>query len=107
MPSTKPAHSRAHGQRRRSGSLRAALTLLGPLAILGVSACTTVEYVPITPECTPPPSPVLPEISKGDLWQSLGDESYRELEAYLNGLWAAYDEQAAMLDALCGTSSAE
>lgn len=72
------------------------------LLLMSLSACSTVEYIPITPECTPPPSPALPIIDKGDLWDSLGDESYRELEAYLNALWAAYDEQAAMLDALCG-----
>ncbi len=77
------------------------------IAALTLSACSAVEYLPITPECTPPPSPVLPLIDKGDLWQSLGDESYRELEAYLNGLWAYSDEQAAMLDALCATPQAE
>ncbi len=77
------------------------------IAALALSACTTVEYIPVTPQCTPPPSPALPEIQRGVLWDKLGDESYRELERYLNGLWSAYDEQAAMLDTLCATSQAE
>ncbi len=81
--------------------------LTSALLVIFVASCSTVEYVPITPECTPPPSPVLPSISRGQLWDALGDESYRELEAYLNGLWAYSDEQGAMLDALCATSSAE
>lgn len=74
------------------------------LATLGISACTTTEFVHVTPECTPPPQPVLPELSKGDLWESIGDDQYRRLELYINNLWAFSDEQSAMLTALCGDS---
>lgn len=77
-----------------------ALMVSGLLA-LSVTSCSTVEYIHVTPECTPPPSPVLPELSKGELWDKLGDAEYRRLESYINGLWAFSDEQGAMLDTLC------
>lgn len=71
------------------------------LLALSVASCSTVEYIHIQPDCTPPPSPVLPELSKGELWDELGDAEYRRLEAYINGLWAFSDEQGAMLQAMC------
>lgn len=77
-----------------------ALLLSAPLA-LSVASCTTVEYVPVNPQCTPPPQPALPELSKGELWESIGDEQYRVLERYINGLWAFSDEQGAMLKTIC------
>lgn len=77
-----------------------ALLLSAPLA-LSVASCTTVEYVPVNPQCTPPPSPALPELNKGELWDALGDERYRDVETYINALWAAYDERQAMLEELC------
>lgn len=77
-----------------------ALLLSVPLA-LSVASCSTVEYVHVTPQCSPPPSPVLPELSKGELWNNLGDSEYRRVEAYINGVWAYSDDQGAMLDALC------
>lgn len=79
----------------------AALLLSAPLAIFAVSGCTTTEYIHVTPECTPPPQPVLPEIDRGAMWSALGDTDYRALERYINGLWAFSDEQGAMLEALC------
>lgn len=77
--------------------------LLAPVlvATLGISACATTEFIHVTPECTPPPFPALPELSKGELWDKLGDGEYRRLEAYINGVWAFSDEQGAMLDTLC------
>lgn len=76
--------------------------LLAPaLLALSVASCTTTEYIHVTPECTPPPQPALPEIDRGDLWDKLGDGEYRRLEAYINGLWSYADEQGAMLDTLC------
>ncbi|SNY95558.1 hypothetical protein [Halomonas sp. hl-4] len=70
-------------------------------AIFAVSGCETTEYINVTPECTPPPQPVPPEIDQGELWDALGDERYRQLERYINGVWAFSDEQGAMLDSLC------
>ena len=78
-----------------------ALKVLALAALSVVSGCTTTEYIHVTPECTPPPQPVLPLIDQGELWDSLGDERYRELEHYINGVWAYADEQAAMLGELC------
>lgn len=77
--------------------------LLAPAlaALFAVSGCTTTEYIHVTPECTPPPQPALPEIDRGELWDALGDERYRQLERYINGVWAFSDEQGAMLDTLC------
>ena len=75
--------------------------IMSAALLLALSACSTVEYVEITPQCTPPPSPALPELSKGELWDALGDEQYRALERYVNGLWAYADEQGAMLEVLC------
>lgn len=71
------------------------------LVTLGVSGCTTTEYVHVNPQCTPPPLPVLPVVDMGNTWEKLGDAHYRQLERYINRLWAAYDEQAAMLEGLC------
>lgn len=76
--------------------------LLAPaLLALSVTSCTTTEYIHVTPECTPPPQPALPEIDRGELWDALGDDRYRQLERYINGVWAFSDEQGAMLDSLC------
>lgn len=77
--------------------------LLAPalLALFAVSGCTATEYIHVTPECTPPPQPALPEIDRGELWDALGDDRYRELERYINGVWAFSDEQGALLDSLC------
>lgn len=78
-----------------------ALLALALLATFAVSGCAT-EVIEVRPQCTPPSQPALPVIDRGELWDSLGDARYRELERYLNGLWGYADEQAAMLDALCG-----
>lgn len=77
-----------------------ALMASGLLA-LSVASCTTTEYIHVTPECSPPPKPVLPEIDRGKLWDALGDERYREVERYINGVWSYSDEQAAMLESIC------
>jgi len=49
----------------------------------------------------------MPGIDQGELWDSLGDDRYRELERYLNTLWGMYDESRAMLGELCGRSNRE
>ncbi|MFJ5538553.1 YdgH/BhsA/McbA family protein [Vreelandella titanicae] len=79
--------------------------LIPVIIAAALSGCSTVEYIHVTPECTPPPSPVLPELSKGELWDKLGDGEYRRLEAYINGVWAFSDEQGAMLEELCSDNS--
>ncbi len=79
-----------------------ALLALALAALFAVSGCTTTEYIHVTPECAPPPQPALPEIDRGELWDALGDDRYRQLERYINTLWAYSDEQAAMLSAICG-----
>ena len=79
-----------------------ALMIAGLLAIFAGSGCSTVEYVEVTPQCTPPSQPALPVIDQGELWDALGDARYRQLERYINGLWAFSDEQAALLQVLCG-----
>ena len=71
-------------------------------AALLLSACSTVEYVEVTPQCTAPTQPALPSIDRGSLWDALGDDSYRQLERYINRVWAWADEQAALLGELCG-----
>lgn len=70
--------------------------------IFAVSGCSTTEYVPITPECTPPSEPVLPAIDRGQLWDAVGDAQYRQIERYINTMWGYADEQSAMLRELCG-----
>ncbi|MGM0783886.1 MAG: hypothetical protein ACQEUM_07225 [Pseudomonadota bacterium] len=77
------------------------------VATFGVSGCATTEYREVRPQCSPPPEPSLPTIGRGELWDALGDERYRELERYLNALWGYADEQAAMLGELCGDSPAD
>tara|TARA_R110000850_G_scaffold202630_3_gene328634 strand:- start:4696 stop:4875 length:180 start_codon:yes stop_codon:yes gene_type:complete len=57
--------------------------------------------VHVAPECTIPPDPVLPNIDKGGFWDVAGDSLYRDVETYINALWAAYDERQAMLEELC------
>ena len=76
--------------------------LLAPaLLVLSAASCSTVEYIHVTPECTPPPQPALPEIDRGELWDAVGDAEYRRIESYINQLWAFSDEQGAMLEELC------
>lgn len=79
-----------------------ALAALGLVVIFAVSGCETTEYIEVRPQCTPPAQPALPAISRGDLWDQLGDARYRQLERYINGLWGYADEQAALLGELCG-----
>jgi hypothetical protein len=81
---------------RHSKTLATAL-----LTSWALSACSTVEYIEVTPQCTPPSQPALPSIDKGELWDALGDAQYRQLERYILQLWAFADEQTAMLDAIC------
>lgn len=71
------------------------------LVIFAVSGCVSTEYIPVTPQCTPPSEPVLPAIGRGQLWDTVGDAQYRQIERYINALWGYADEQAAMLEALC------
>ena len=78
------------------------IVALGLAALFAVSGCARTEYVEIRPQCTPPAKPALPLLEKGELWQALGDSQYRELERYINGVWAWADEQAALLGELCG-----
>ena len=78
-----------------------AIAGLGLAVILGVSGCATTEYVEVRPQCTPPAQPALPVVDRGELWDALGDAQYRELERYINGVWAWADEQAALLGELC------
>lgn len=78
-----------------------AALLISALAVVSVASCTTIEYVPITPTCTAPPNPVLPEIDRGELWDALGDKEYRQIETYITRLWAYTDEQSAILSELC------
>lgn len=81
---------------------RTSVLVVSALAvILGVSGCVSTEYIEVRPQCTPAPAPTLPAIDRGVTWELLGDERYRELETYINTLWAVHDEQAAMLDELC------
>lgn len=75
--------------------------LLPLLVAITLSACTTVEYVPVIAQCTPPTPPVLPNIDKGGFWDVAGDSLYRDVETYINALWAYADEQSAMLKELC------
>lgn len=82
------------------------LMIAALLAIFAGSGCTTTEYREVRPQCTPPSEPALPLIDRGELWDALGDDRYRELERYLNTLWGYADEQAAMLAKLCETSPA-
>ena len=77
------------------------IVALGLTVILGASGCARTEYIEIRPQCTAPSQPALPVISRGDLWDSLGDSDYRQLERYLNILWGYADEQAALLGELC------
>jgi hypothetical protein len=82
---------------RHSKTLATAL-----LTSWALSACSTVEYIEVTPQCAPPSHPALPSIDAGELWDALGDAEYRQLERYLNALWAFSDEQAALLSVVCG-----
>ena len=83
---------------------KAALLIFAPL-VLSVASCTTTEYIPIQPECTAPPKPVLPSIDRGRLWDDIGDERYRVIEQYIDRLWAYSDEQGAIIVQVCDEHS--
>lgn len=82
--------------------LRNVLLTASLLVILGASGCATPELVTLQPQCEPVVVPALPLLDRGELWQDLGDAQYRELERYISGLWSVIDEQAAVIDAVCG-----
>lgn len=78
------------------------LKILAPLALCAaVSACSSVEYIEVTPHCSPVVMPNLPVIDNGELWDVLGDERYREIEKYIDRLWGVVDEQAAIISEVC------
>lgn len=99
--------------------MRTVALLLLVLTATFVSGCAVpVKYIEVSPECVPPPEPATPRIDRGQLWDdlvelyrhrghdeatamTLGDTYYRRIELYINTLWGAYDEQAAMLRTLC------
>lgn len=80
-----------------------AVKILGPAALcVAVSGCASeprVEY--LQPDCPVIQRPALPELSRGRLWDALGDAEYRRLEAYVNGVWSIVDQQAAALEVVC------
>lgn len=82
--------------------MKIALLILGLMVISGVSGCSSTVYVPIQPQCTAPPKPVLPSIDRGRLWDDIGDERYRVIEQYIDRLWAYSDEQGAIIEEVCG-----
>lgn len=83
-------------------SMKSALLVSALTAIFAVSGCTATRYITVAPKCVPPAEPVLPAIDRGALWDVLGDQQYRVIERYVDDLWAYADEQAAMLQTLCG-----
>ena len=78
-----------------------AMKKLALLALFVVSGCSTLEVVPVMPQCTPVTVPALPILDQGKLWDALGDVQYRQLERYINDLWSVIDEQAAVIDGVC------
>lgn len=68
-------------------------------AVSGCAGSPVVEYV--QPDCPVIQRPVLPELSRGDLWDALGDAEYRRVERYVNGVWSLVDQQEAALEAVC------
>lgn len=81
---------------RKASALAA---ILGASLLAGCAA--EPRLVEIRPQCEVPPEPTLPAIDRGELWDALGDDRYRELERYINGVWAWADENAALLRAIC------
>lgn len=68
-------------------------------AVSGCASEPAVEYV--QPDCPVIQRPALPELSRGALWDALGDAEYRRLERYVNGIWSIVDQQEAALEAVC------
>lgn len=79
------------------------LRMTALVAILGViSGCASepdVKYA--QPTCPTLSEPALPAIDRGALWDALGDEHYRRVESYIDGLWSIIDQQRAALDEVC------
>lgn len=78
-----------------------AVLALAAISVATSGCTTTTEYVTLQPQCEPVVMPALPVLSRGELWDALGDAQYRELERYINGLWSVIDEQAALIEAVC------
>lgn len=73
-----------------------------PLVSVLLAACAANErIVVVSPQCDIPPVPALPDVDMGELWDHLGDSRYRELERYINGVWAYADEMKAILGEVC------
>lgn len=64
-----------------------------------LTACETVEYVEVHPECETPPLPVLPELQWDELQGS--EDALRRLEEYEALLVDSLIEHRKMLKALC------
>lgn len=67
-----------------------------------ISGCVSQPTpVYVKPYCSPISSPALPIIDRGELWDKLGDDKYRMLESYIDGLWGTIDEQRALISIVC------
>lgn len=81
------------------------MNVLRPLGLAvvfaAVSACSSIEYIEVTPHCSPVVMPNLPVIDNGKLWDALGDDRYRVIESYIDVLWGVIDEQAAIIGEVC------
>ena len=78
------------------------LLLLGLLAILATSGCTTkTEIRYAKPMCEAPPQPALPSVNAGDLWDRIGQGDYDTLAIRESLLvdWAM--EMQSMINILC------
>ena len=85
------------------------LQLSGLLAVFGVvSGCASPapSVVYLSPDCPIVQRPTLPELNRGEIWDAMGDAGYREVERYINGVWAIVDQQDAILNMLCSPTPA-
>lgn len=65
------------------------------------SGCTTDRYVYVHTQCTVPPMPALPSVDRAGVWDQMGNDDYRIIEAYIDGMWGLIDEQRSILKEVC------
>ena len=85
----------------RTANVAKSVLLISVLAALLAGCTTTTRIVEVRPQCVPPPKPHLLFVDAGELWDAVGDATYRKLEENDARVADWAEEMHAMLTQIC------